>query len=122
MRKIRIFSFIFLFFFTAVSFGAQSVDVESLKISHKTTVVTVTTTATALPATPLAGRKVILVQNISTSVVYLGNADVTADETSTGGFQLQDDSDTWVGDFTEDVIVYARVSSGTAPVVVWEAR
>ena len=104
------------------AFGSQSVDIESLKISHITTVISVTTTATALPATALKGRKTIMVQNISTSVVYIGNVNVTSDTASTGGWQLINKGDSVTLDFTEGIIVYSIVASGTANVVVWEGR
>ena len=104
------------------SYAALDVRVESLQISHKTTVVTVADTATAIPATALSGRKVVMVQNIGTVTVYLGNSAVTADEAATGGYQLINEGDTWVGDFTDDVVVYGIVASGTSSVVVWEAR
>ena len=104
------------------AFGSQSVDIESLKISHITTVISVGTSATALPTTALKGRKSVMIQNISTSVVYIGNVNVTADTTSTGGWQLINKGDSVTLDFTEGIIVYSIVASGTANVVVWEGR
>ena len=101
---------------------SDKVDIESLKISHRTTVVTVETSATPLPAIPLAGRKVVLIQNITGTTVYVGNADVTADESLTGGYQLISDGDNVSCDFTEDIIVYGRVATSTQTVLVWEAR
>lgn len=107
---------------TTVCYAAQDVNVESLKVSHVTTVVNVTTVATPLPATPLSGRKVILVQNVSSSVVYLGNASVTANTLPTGGYQLRSIGDNWKGDFDDNIVVYGIVSAGTVPVLTWEAR
>lgn len=109
--------------FTTLCFAAQDVDVISLEKSHITTVVTVsTTTATALPATALLGRRVISIQNIdSSAIIYLGNADVTADETATGGYQLANQYDTFTGDFSDDIIIYG-IASSSAKCVVWEAR
>jgi hypothetical protein len=103
-------------------FATETVDVKSLDVSNITTVVTVTTSATPLPATALSGRKTILVQNVTSTAVYLGNADVTADEAATGGYQLTNDGDTWIGDFTDENIVYGIVATGTGTLCVWEAR
>lgn len=105
-------------------FGATEVDIVPLKISHKTTVVVVGTTAEALPATALSGRKSMIIQNVSTTAVYLGNADVVANETDTGngGMQLQSDGDSVSLDFSDDMVVYGIVATGTGTVVVWEAR
>ena len=99
MRKIRLFCCLIILFYSTFAFAQNiAVDVMSLEGSHKTTGVTVTTSATALPATALLGRRTILVQNVTDTVVYLGNANVTADETSTAGYQMQNDGDVWIGD------------------------
>ncbi len=121
VKKLSLILFILLLPFTAYSQSSE-VDVMSLKVSHISTVVSVGTTATALPTTALSGRKTVLIQSIGSATVYIGNADVTADETSTGGYQLQYDGDSVVCDFTDDVVVYGIVATGTSPVVVWEAR
>ena len=42
------------------------------------TVVDVTTSATALPASPLAGRKYVMIQNRSGASIFLGPSDVTS--------------------------------------------
>lgn len=112
-----------LIFSSSVCLGqGMDVSVESLDIDHKTTVITVTTSATALPTTALSGRKTVLIQSAGSATVYVGNADVTADEASTGGYQLQYDGDSVVMDFTDDIVVYGIVATGTSTVVVWEAR
>ncbi len=50
-------------------------------------IVTVGTTAVALPATPLTGRKTLMVQMLSSGQLYLGSATVT-NSGATRGFQL----------------------------------
>lgn len=113
---------IFLLFSTS-AFAIETVDIESLKISNITTVVTVTTTATPLPATALAGRKAVMIQNLdSTAIIYLGNTDVTATENSNGGFQLANQYDVVTLDFTDSNVICGIVSSGSAKVAVWESR
>jgi hypothetical protein len=68
----------------------------------------------------IKGRKTICIQNASTSVVYIGGSAVTADENSTGGFQLRAEGDSITIDVTDGVVVYGRVAGGTANVVVLE--
>ncbi len=103
---------------------AQSVSVslEPLDYGMENTVVSVGTTAVALPATALSGRKSIIVKNVSSGVVYLGKSDVTADTTTgTGGFQLAQNA-TFQGDLGENVILYGIVASGTSNVCVIEVK
>lgn len=45
--------------------------------SIRSSTVTVATSATKIPTTPLANRKVIMIINISTSIVYVGGSSVT---------------------------------------------
>lgn len=111
-----------IFILTSTCLAVESVDVESLGIQHRTTIVWVNQTATPLPSTPLPGRKVISVQNLESSIiVYLGNSNVTASEAPTGGYQLMNKGDRWIGDFTDENIVYG-IASEPACVLVWEAR
>lgn len=75
----------------------------------------VTTAATAIPATPMANRKGIFLFNAEESgtYVYLGNSDVTANEsTTTGGFKLDGGGSMF---FTLDgsCTLYGRAASGT---------
>jgi len=80
--------------------------------------VSVATTATALPASALAGRKHIVIQNTSGKKIYVGSATVTTSgatkgmEVPAGGF--------WEADIGPAVSVYAIVASGTADIVVVE--
>lgn len=87
----------------------------------KTQVVSVTTTATKLPATPLVGREYIQAQNVCTSTVYIGSSTVTADTASTGGTQILPYA-TWRDIFDNTVDVYGIVASGTCNVVVEEGK
>ena len=92
-----------------------------LTYTIKTQVVSVGTTATKLPATPLVGRKYIRVQNIGSSTLYIGGAAVSADSTSTGGIQLFPYS-VWEESYDHTVNVYGIVASGTCNVVVEEGK
>jgi hypothetical protein len=47
-------------------------------------VVSVTSTPTKIPAVPLNGRKSVVVQNLSTTAIYLGSASVTTTGDSRG--------------------------------------
>lgn len=82
-------------------------------------IVTVGTTATQLPASNLAGRKLIMIQNVSDKKIYLGSSTVTADETATGGVQLGR------GGFVTceagpDNDLYGRAGTAGNAVAVWE--
>jgi hypothetical protein len=53
----------------------------SVSIGISTAAITVTTSATPLPASPLEYRRALVVHNASAGTIYLGNSSVT---TSTG--------------------------------------
>ena len=76
--------------------------------------VSVTTTATACPASPAAGRKRVMVQNLSAVMVYFGGSAVT---TATG-IEIAPK-----GTLTLPLgasVLYGRVATGTADVRVLE--
>ena len=110
----KIISILILFFILAVCAYALTYQI-------KTTVVSVTTSATKLPTTPLIGREYIQIQNVGTSTVYIGSSSVTANTASTGGFQLLPYA-TWYAGYDNTVDVYGRVASGTCNVIVEEGK
>jgi hypothetical protein len=65
--------------------------------------------ATALPTTSLAGRRTIMIQNLSSKEVYIGKTGVT----SANGFVLGARA-TLSLDLGPDIVVYARGSQATA--------
>lgn len=81
-------------------------------------IVTVGTSAVALPASSLSGRKHILIQNQASASIYLGSASVTASgatkgiEIPKGGF--------WEGDVGPGNVVYGIAGSAGNSVAVWE--
>jgi len=86
----------------------------------KQTVTSVGTTATALPATTLAGRRTMLVHNDGAVIVYLGDSTVTADDTAaTGGYELAAGAEK-AFDIGKSVVLYGRTASGTANVKTFE--
>lgn len=118
---VKIISF-FIFLLPLFVFPQSStVNIEPLKTSIIQTTVSVGTTATALPATALSGRKSIVVKNLGTAVLYLGSSTTTANLVSTGGFQLAQ-NDVFTADYSDDVVLYGIVASGTNNVNVLEAR
>ena len=112
---------IFLGFPMFIFAQSASVSLEPLDLGIKQTVVSVTTSATALPTTALAGRKSLIIKNLSAGVVYLGLSTVTADTTATGGFQMAQ-NDIIAIDLGENTILYGIVASSTSNVSVLEAR
>ena len=57
-------------------------------ILQSVTTLTNATTAYPIPATPLAGRASMLIQNAGTATIYIGASTVTADTAATGGTAL----------------------------------
>lgn len=51
-------------------------------------ITTVGATALPVPATALAGRATLLVQNVGATTIYLGSATVVASTAAAGGIQL----------------------------------
>lgn len=86
-----------------------------------TEVVSVTTTATKCPSTPLVGRKYIMIENVGSVIVYIGDSTVTADTASTGGSQLEP-GDVWREPFDHTVDIYGRVATGTCNIVCEEGK
>lgn len=94
---------------------ALKVDLLGVSGSIVVTQVTVTTSATALPATPLTGRRCIELYNTSTTAIEVGPSGVTYG----GGRPLLQDQPLSL-DLTEDVPIYGITESGTADLRVTE--
>lgn len=72
---------------------------------------TVSNTATAIPASNRGHRKTLLVQNVGTNVIYLGDSSVT----TANGYKFE------VGDviefqMTDNVTLYGITASGTSDI------
>lgn len=93
----------------------------SLTYQIKTQVVSVTTTATKLPTTPIVGREYIRIQNVGAVTVYLGTSTVTADTAATGGLQLLPYA-VWQEEYDNTVDVYGIVAATTCNVVIEEGK
>lgn len=108
-------------FLTTNVYAISTVVIAPKTYKVLTTVVSVTTAATALPTTAMAGRKYIRAQNIGTATIYIGDANVTADTASTGGVQLLPYA-TWEEMFDDTVVIYGIVATGTQNIVVEEGK
>jgi hypothetical protein len=85
-------------------------------ISIKPNAVSVTSTATALPTTALAGRRQILVQNLHNKPIYIGDSAVAVGD----GLRVAAGA-TVTLEAGQDVVIYAIADSGvTAPCRVLE--
>lgn len=82
-------------------------------------VVTVGVVAVALPGTSLVNRKLVFLQHVTDGTVHLGTSTVTADTTTTGGFQLGKGGYVTVEAGPADVL-YGIGSAAARKVVVWE--
>jgi len=120
MRKILA-VIILCLFITGIAYATQLVEIQPLTYSISTQTVSVTTSATKLPSTALAGRKYVSIQNVGTITVYIGSSTVTADTASTGGKQLLPYA-TITRDYDESVDVYGIVATGTCNVIVEEGK
>jgi hypothetical protein len=93
-----------------------NININPLRGDFKTTAVTVTTTPTALPTTPLENRRALIVYNNSSSTIYLGGSSVTA----SNGLPLEASSYSPPFDAGAKMTLYGIVNSGTANVRVLE--
>ena len=86
-----------------------------LKSQVKSTAVTVTTSATVLPATALTGRQAIDIVNFGAATIYVGHSGVTV---ANGRPVLAGAN--YPIDLGDKALIYARVASGTVNVRVLE--
>lgn len=91
-------------------------NINSLRGVPKSTLVTVGTTATPLPATPLEQRRSMLLFNDSGSVIYLGGADVTVNN----GLPVLDQSYSPPIDAGQHMVIYGIASTTGCEVRVFE--
>jgi hypothetical protein len=84
-------------------------------IATKPSGVSVTTSATALPATALAGRRQIMIQNLHNKEIFIGDSAVS----SSNGLRVAAGA-TLTLEVGEDVIMYGIVAAGTAACRVLE--
>lgn len=75
-------------------------------------VVSVTAVATKLPTTPLAGRKTIVIQNLSSNIVYIGSSTVTTTG-ATRGHALDTQYDSIAIDLASNVDLYGIAGSAS---------
>lgn len=120
MRRLFI-TILIIFFTTSTVYGVQITKEQPLTYKILTTVVSVGTSATALPTTAMAGRNYVLLQNVGTATIYVGDANVTADTTSTGGTQILPYG-FWYGEYDSSVTLYGIVASGTQNMVIEEGK
>jgi hypothetical protein len=81
----------------------------SANISSLSSAVSVADSAVALPASPLAGRRKLLIQNLSNQPIFIGHSGVT---TSSGARVAAGGS--YEADISDDVVLYAISANATA--------
>jgi len=89
--------------------------VDIIRAKIKESAVTVASTATAIPATAVAGRMSLAIKNNGASTVYIGDSDVTTDT----GYPIAANGELSL-DVGEQVIVYGIVAEGTVEVRILE--
>lgn len=82
-------------------------------------VTTVGTSATAVPASPLANRASVIIQNVGTTTIYLGSNSVTASTGAAGGLQILPGESIPIG-ISASTIIYAISSAAGGLVMVLE--
>lgn len=92
------------------------ISINSLRGAVLTTPITITSTATALPSSPLANRRAIMVYNNSSTTIYIGNNTVT---TATG-MPVPTSSYSPILDMGQYMTLYGIIATGTANVRVLE--
>ena len=105
-----------LFLLASPLFGQSKVDVISLNNGVISTSVTIGVTATKLPTTNLSGRRVIIIVNISSNTVYIGNENVT----TANGFAVYSNQ-AISADIGDAVNIYG-ISTVASEVRILEAR
>lgn len=101
----------------ALAQTGQAVDLLGLNRSITAGEITCAVTATAVPTTALAGRRSIVVVNISGANVFLGPSTVA----TTTGFQLADGASLSL-DITDNIALYCISAVGGKAVRYLEAR
>jgi hypothetical protein len=89
----------------------------SAHMSIKNTDQDVTSTASELASTPLAGRKSVTIQNLSSNAIYIG---MNASVTTSNGIELPKNSSMTM-EWGENVDIWAIAASGTNDVRILEA-
>lgn len=111
---------IIFFWFIQIFFSPAFADPLDIQILQQ--VITISTSATAIPTTALRGREFLMIKNIDSSkTIYLGSSTVTADETATGGDQLVASERVYL-EFSSDIVIYGIVAAGTAKVAILEGK
>lgn len=87
--------------------------------TFRRTVVALSATEAALPASPMANRVGLWVFNPSSTVAYLGPTGVANSGSPITEFALRPQGER-ILPVTDQVTVYGIVASGTPSVVVWE--
>ncbi len=93
-----------------------NININPLKGTAKSNFVTVGTTPTPLPSTPLANRRSMIIFNNGTGTIYLGGSDVT----STNGLPVPASTDSPALDAAANMIIYGISSTGTNDVRILE--
>ena len=89
-------------------FGQDKVDVIALRNGINSGTITVSTNATAIPTTALAGRRCIIIVNISANNVFIGSSSVT----TANGYQLYVQQAISI-DAGEQIVIYGIAGSSS---------
>lgn len=99
--------------------GSVDTTPSGLNTDLEITVQSVGTVAAKIPLTPLTDRNFIMIHNKGPSTLYIGESDVTADDTATGGWEIAS-GQVFVVDIRDDLEIYGVVASGSNTVKIFE--
>ena len=85
-------------------------------LAHQT--ISVGTTAVKLPEVELENRKGLIIYNKSESSVWLGGPTVTADDESTGGYELQKEREFRINLNNHDIYAISTEGDGVSIAVI----
>lgn len=118
MKKLILFGLMCILVITYV-YAIQTFRLAPLTYSIVSNTTTVTTSATALPNTPLVGRESLAIRlNATTDTVCIGGSNVT----TANGFCLDSSIPSITLDLDDTVVVYGIIGSGTADVRTLEIK
>lgn len=116
MRKILI-VIILCLFITGIAYAVQVVDVIPLTKTVQNSAVIVGTAVTALPATAMPGRRVLIIVNNSSNTIFWGDSNVS----TSNGVPLYSKQAIAI-DVSETVVIYGISGSAGNNVRVGEIR
>jgi len=98
--------------------GGGELTVSGLSLALKITNITIGTTATAIPLTPLTNRNSIIIHNKSTETIFFGNSDVSSSGVNEGWEVVA--GSYFSLDITDSIVIYAISTAASSALKIME--